>query len=441
MGLSSALYSGVSGLTTNGHAMSVIGNNLAHTNTTGFKGARTIFSDLLSSSVSGSGGVSQIGRGVGLSVVDNIFSQGTFESTESGLDVAIEGDSFFMLKQHGDKTMYYSRAGSFRFDENGFLINPEGYRVQGQQFNIETNELVPGDPSDIQVANTGLIKAHATTTMELNTNLDAKAAEPTNDAGVAIPFDHTNPDSYNYSSSTEVFDSLGNSHMITVYFRKEAADNNWDWYWTTETEDAAGNPLVIGGGDATAANVNQGMGTVDPNNLLTFDANGDILTPVAEVALPAINWNNGANNSAIKISFDTTQYNSDSIVISQNQNGYGAGELTSVDINEKGMVVASYSNGEQINIAQLTLSKFQNPGGLEMAGSNMYVATAAAGPPRFGLPGPELGKIFTNSLEQSNVDMSAEFVRMIAVQRGYQANSKIITTIDELLGEVINMKR
>jgi flagellar hook protein FlgE len=129
------------------------------------------------------------------------------------------------------------------------------------------------------------------------------------------------------------------------------------------------------------------------------------------------------------------------VVISQNQNGSGAGNLTGVEIDPDGIVVASYSNGEQTKIAQLVLGKFINTGGLALAGSNLYTETTSSGAARTGLPGPELGKIFTNSLEQSNVDMSAEFVRMITVQRGFQANSKIITTVDELLGELINLKR
>jgi flagellar hook protein FlgE len=129
------------------------------------------------------------------------------------------------------------------------------------------------------------------------------------------------------------------------------------------------------------------------------------------------------------------------VVISQNQNGFGAGNLTGVEIDPDGVVVASYSNGNQANVAQLILGKFVNPGGLSLAGSNLYRETTQSGPPRTGIPGPELGKIFTNSLEQSNVDLGAEFVRMITVQRGFQANSKIITTVDELLGELINLKR
>ena len=431
MGISSALYSGVSGLQTNSHAMSVIGNNLAHTNTTGFKGARTVFSDLLSASVSGSGGSSQIGRGVGLSKVDNIFSQGTFESTESGLDVAIEGDGFFMLKEPGDDTMYYSRAGAFRFDQNGYLINPEGYRVQGQPFDRASGVLTPGEPRDIVVTDTGLIPASMTTTMELNNNLNAAELPPT---PVPAGFDHTNPESYNYSMSTQVFDSLGNPHLITSYFEKDAAaDNTWNWYWSAENADGD----TIGGPAAAVGGQSGPMPTQ-----IVFNENGIIDPPIGPQALGAIDWVNGSNPAQnIELTFDTTQFNSASVVISQDQDGLGSGDLTSVNINEEGIVVASYSNGEKINIAQLALSKFQNPGGLRLEGSNLFVATAAAGPPRTGLPGAELGKIFTNSLEQSNVDMGNEFVRMITVQRGFQANSKIITTIDELLGELINLKR
>jgi flagellar hook protein FlgE len=223
--------------------------------------------------------------------------------------------------------------------------------------------------------------------------------------------------------STQIFDSLGNAHLVTTYYEKDPVANTWNWYWGAE--DSTGAPIG-------------GPGGVQ----LVFDENGILDPPIGPQTIGPIDWGNGSDTAqAIDLTFETTQFHSDSVVISQNQNGFGAGDLTSVDINEEGIVVASYSNGEQINIAQLALSKFQNPGGLKLQGSNMFVATAAAGPPRTGLPGAELGKIFTNALEQSNVDMGNEFVRMITVQRGFQANSKIITTIDELLGELINLKR
>ena len=422
MGMSSALYSGVSGLNTNSQAMSVIGNNLANTNTVGFKGSRTVFADLLSSSINGSGGASQVGRGVGMSKVDQVFSQGTFESTESGLDVAIEGEGFFILKEAGNETPYYSRAGAFRFDDNGYLTNPEGYRVQGKTFNAVTGILNPGNATDIQVADTGLIQGQATSTLKITTNLNA--SEPI----IATAFNLADPATYNFSSSTQVFDSLGNPHLLTTYFTKTGS-NAWAVNWSAEN--AAVPPVVL-------------TGTLTP---LAFTSDGVLVgttavPPVATTAtIPALAWANGTTATAVDITFDTTQFNSASVVISQDQNGFAAGNLTGVDIDADGIVVASYSNGEQTKIAQLVLGKFVNPNGLSLAGSNLYNETTSSGPARTGLPGPELGKVFTNSLEQSNVDMGAEFVRMITVQRGFQANSKIITTVDELLGELINLKR
>lgn len=424
MGISSALYSGVSGLNTNASAMSVIGNNLANTNTIGFKGSRTVFSDLLSSTITGSGGLSQVGRGVGLSTVDQTFSQGTFESTESGLDIAIEGDGFFLLKEPDNDTTYYSRAGAFRFDDSGYLVNPEGFRVQGKLFD-DNGDLEAADATDIQIQSSGLIQGNVTTEMTLTTNLDA--TEPV----IAAAFDPTDSTTYNYSSSTQVYDTLGNPQLLTTYFIK-TADNTWSWAWSAETDDGTG--TVMQGIFADAL-------TFTADGILTNAALDPPQDTVGQIAAADLDWNNGTTPTAIDITFDTTQFNSESVVISQDQNGYGAGNLTGVDIDSDGIVVASYSNGEQTKIAQLVLGKFINPNGLDLAGSNLYVETTTSGAPRTGLPGPELGKVFTNSLEQSNVDMGAEFVRMITVQRGFQANSKIITTVDDLLGELINLKR
>jgi len=428
MGISSALYSGVSGLNTNGQAMSVIGNNLANTNTLGFKGSRTIFADLLSASVNGSGGQSQVGRGVGMSKVDQIFSQGTFESTESNLDVAIEGAGFFMLKEPGDATNYFSRAGSFRFDQDGYLVNPEGLRVQGKAFD-ENGMLEAGDATDIKVSSSGLVQGNVTSTLQLTTNLDS--TEPI----ISTAFDYTDPSTYNYSSSVQVFDSLGNPQLITTYFTK-TADNTWNASWSAEKDDGTG---TIMSGTFAAPLV------FTPNGILTNAAATPPTDTTATIPSGAgagqLDWNNGTTPTPITITFDTTQFNSESVVISQNQNGFGAGNLTGIDIDSDGIVIASYSNGEQTKISQLVLGKFVNTGGLALAGSNLYTETTSSGAARTGLPGPELGNIFTNSLEQSNVDMGAEFVRMITVQRGFQANSKIITTVDDLLGELINLKR
>jgi len=444
MGITSALYSGVSGLNSNSQAMSVIGNNLANTNTLGFKGSRTVFSDMLSSTISGSGGQSQVGRGVTISKVDNIFSQGTFEATASDTDVAIEGEGFFVLKEEGNDTALYSRAGAFRFNEDGYLVNPEGYRVQGKGYDAN-GDLIAGDPGNIQVEDVGLKAAKATNVVNLNFNLDSSAvvlAPAYTAAGAYDPENNpVDPASINYSSSSLLYDSLGESHLITMYFSKTAA-NNWEVRWSGE--DAAGVPLVA---DPLAAPLAGGNGVP-----LVFDVNGKLLDvngvndedpnyiPVT-APLAGLDFANGSAPVDIEIAFDTTQFNSVSTVIGQDQDGYAAGNLTNVGIDAEGTVIASYSNGEQNKIATMVLAKFNNPGGLELVGSNMFIGTDSSGTARTGLPGPELGKIFTNSLEQSNVDMGQQFVKMITTQRGFQANSKIITTVDELLGELINLKR
>ena len=216
--------------------------------------------------------------------------------------------------------------------------------------------------------------------------------------------------------------------MITAFWRLvDSATNQWDTGYTID-------------GDATTYTGLTGL-TFDPDGKLP-DTDGDgEPNPVIE-NITVADWGNGSElNQNIDLVFDCTQYDSDSVVIGQDQDGYGAGNLTNVAINEDGTVIATYSNGTQVNIATLVLGKFKNPGGLQLAGSNLYTETSDSGTPRVGLPGPELGNLFTNSLEQSNVDMGQEFVKMITAQRGFQANSKIISTVDELLGELINLKR
>ncbi|MDR2550764.1 MAG: flagellar hook protein FlgE [Desulfobulbus sp.] len=437
MGIQSAMFSGISGLNLNSQAMSVIGNNLANSGTLGYKSARSVFSDLLSSNVFGSGGVSQVGRGAGLSIVDSVFSQGTFETTSSGTDVAVEGVGFFVLKEPGNDTTYYSRAGSFRFDQAGYLVSPEGLRVQGKAFDqVNNTELLPIDPSDIRVNNLGLVEANPTTEVTFNTNLSENSTEI--GPGNIDPADRS---SYNYSASTKVYDSLGESHLVTAYWRLvDDTNNTWEAAYRVDNENGI-HPLGF--------NYTNFSGSLSGSqDQMEFDSKGQSLNrdgngapiPFTSVPIP-IQWGNGALDSTITFNFDCTQYNSDSIVISQSQNGYGAGELTNVAVNNEGIVVASYSNGRQINISQLVLAKFQNPGGLQLAGANRYTAPSEVGIVRIGLPGPELGKLYTNSLEQSNVDMGQEFVSMITTQRGFQANSKIITTVDEMLSELINLKR
>ncbi|MBD1400433.1 flagellar hook protein FlgE [Pelovirga terrestris] len=471
MGVSSSLYSGVSGLNANANAMSVIGNNIANANTVGFKSSRAIFGDLLSSQISGSGGASQVGRGVGLSIVDNIFSQGTFENTETNTDLAIEGSGFFIVSDPttGNAGNFYTRAGAFRFDAGGFLVNPEGFNVMG--YDLDANGNTVGDLQPIWVNTNSFTQSGPTGNVNLNTNLNSDAT--------AIPggFDISDPSvTSNYATSIQVFDSLGSTHLMTTYFTK-TADQTWDWNAVVDggeleagAVDSDGNAIVGAGIPGEFAIVGSGTLGFDPSgNLIVIDeqplysnitedppgsgtfvypldssAYGDPVEPKPKATIPGGNlpWGNGAlPTQEIAIDMQTTQYASPSVVVSQEQDGFGTGTLVKLSIDAEGYIVGNFSNGAPRKLMQMALAKFTNPNALDKIGNNMYSQSTSSGVPVVGTVGSGVGNIFTNALELSNVDLASEFVKMITTQRGFSANSKTITTTDEMLAEVINLKR
>nr|WP_320050087.1 flagellar hook protein FlgE [uncultured Desulfuromonas sp.] len=486
MGIQSSLFSGVSGLNANGNALTVLGNNIANSNTIGFKSSRTIFSDLLSAEVAGSGGASQVGRGAGLSTVDNIFSQGTFETTESNTDLAIEGPGFFMVSDPDEATIYYTRAGAFNFDETGTLVNPEGYAVQGYYLN-DAGETV-GDITDLQIETRSFSPANPTSKITLATNLNANSTYLGTQGDGVSPFDVTDPaDTSNYASSVRIFDSLGREHLVTTYFNKLDPDGNPDgiMQWESHTVvsgadvqdpvvdefvevgrsilsfDTGGrlvNVLDIGSTIAAGASTDaervydadgdlyESSATADPvtGDAYPLTTDVDVIDPQPTMSTVAggLSWVNEAEpTQQMAITFGATQYSSESDVISQTQDGYSTGTLVSLTVDNDGNILGNYSNGEPRKLARIALAKFSNPVGLDKAGNNLYMATDDSGSAIVGTVGSGVGKIFTNSLEMSNVDLAQEFVKMITTQRGFQANSKIITTTDELLGELINLKR
>ena len=413
MSVTSALYTGISGLNANGEAMSVIGNNISNVNTIGFKQGRMLFSDVLSSSVSRG---SQIGRGVQIEVIDNQFTQGSFESTESATDLAVQGDAFFAVKNSNGQ--FYTRAGSFHFDKDKILVNPAGDQVMGYGINQATG-LSNGTLDKIDLTNFASAQPQMTSLTKMVLNLDATAATPT------AAWDPANPvATSNFSSSISVFDSQGNAHTATVYFRKAAA-NSWDWH------------AIIP--DATAGSPIDGT--------LTFNASG-MLTAQTPAANANQNVTFGGGVTAPQpMAFDfgvnaTTQYASSSLVSSQSQDGYAQGNLVKITVDDKGYVNGIYSNGQLQKLAQVALARFSSPNGLSKIGGSLFQETADSGQPQItNAATPGVGKIFSNSLEQSNVDMAAQFVKMITTQRGYSANSKTITTTDEMLQEVLGLKR
>lgn len=439
MGVSSSLFSGVSGLNANGNAMSVIGNNIANANTIGFKSSRAIFGDLLSSQVSGSGGISQIGRGVGMSIVDNVFSQGTFENTETNTDLAVEGPGFFIVSDPttGNAVNNYTRAGAFRFDAEGNMVNPEGYNVMG--YNLDENGNTIGDLTPIRADTQSFTQAGPTSSINLNTNLDSDSVT------LGVPFDRLDPSgTSNYATSIQVFDSLGSTHLMTTYFTK-TAQQAWDWNTVVDggelTGGTAGELEVVGSG-SLGFDESGNLETVDGNSL--FDVNGDPVfpPPTADTTANALVWNNGAvQDQQVAIDMQTTQYASPSVVVSQEQDGFGTGTLVKLSVDEEGNVVGNFSNGTPRKLMRLALAKFTNPNALNKAGNNMFNESEGSGVPIVGTVGSGVGNIFTNALEQSNVDLAQQFVKMITTQRGFSANSKTITTTDEMLAEVINLKR
>lgn len=453
MGVSSSLFSGVSGLNANGNAMSVIGNNIANANTVGFKASRTIFGDLLSSQISGSGGTSQVGRGAGLSIVDNVFSQGTFESTELNTDLAVEGAGFFIVSDPatGNINNQYTRAGAFRFDSGGNFVNPEGYNVMGYELDSEGNTI--GDLVPIRANTQSFTQAGPTNNLNLNTNLDSDSQIIPIVAPATSAFDPLNPSATsNYATSIRLFDSLGSTHLMTTYFSK-TAEQAWEWNAVVDggelTGGTAGDLTIVGSGglnfDASGnvISISDAGGTYE---LYTTpgDTSSDPILPRPTVATTtgSLLWANGAvQDQQVAVDMQVTQYSSPSVVVSQEQDGYGTGTLVKLSVDNVGNVVGNFSNGQPRKLMRLALAKFTNPGALTKAGNNMWSVSTTSGVPVVGTVGSGVGNIFTNALEQSNVDLAQEFVKMITTQRGFSANSKTITTTDEMLAEVINLKR
>lgn len=439
MGLGSAMNSGISGLQAFSNSMSVIGNNLANTNTTGYKASRTLFSDLIPDNVFGTGGVSQIGRGATLSKVDNIFSQGSIESTNSITDLAIEGPGFFIVQAPGNQTSYYTRAGAFLLNGEGQLVSPEGYVVQGFQRLGDGN--FSDFVSDIQINTRSFVEAEATSQVNLTTNLNSQSEIKT--------WDINDPSgTSNFSITSLVYDSLGDTHLVTTYFTKTDI-NTWEYHQTTPAADVDTDGDTMND-DETIVQVGNGSFEFDENGILTSITNsggttihaGDTGWPKISIDTGNLDWINGSSaTNSIEFVMNLTQFATDSVVVTQESNGYASGNLSSIAIDNNGLITGVYSNGQTKDLAKLALAKFSNNNGLAKIGKNLFEATGASGPPDIGTAGSGVGKIFSYALEKSTVDIAEEFAKMIITQRSFQANSKTITTTDEMLNEVINLKR
>ncbi|MCM0754887.1 flagellar hook protein FlgE [Desulfovibrio aminophilus] len=548
MGLSSSLYAGISGLSVHSEQLTVISNNLANVNTVGYKGARMDFEDVMSQDYPTASGIAQIGRGVRVASVFNDFGQGSFSTTSESTDMAISGNGFFIVKVKDSESQYYTRAGNFRFDADGYLVDPHGYVLQGWAMEQTTTSTaavsttdtsnrrrIVGVPTDIRLENFQS-PPKVTSNINIVTNLDPSAVSASNSATnpyfamfenwngtAATPL---NEGLYSYSTSIKVYDEIGAAHTVTVYFDKVTLSDaggysTWEYMVTTQPADDG---RAFGGtriGDTSAAGVmmvgtltfrtgqlvSQSAFTLKSNaggnvkdlsawTLASFSTSGyPVFTPNF-LSQSNASLDNGVNALPIEMNFglrntDLTSNGGGSITrgwsspgvlatnaamvgndithvtllptaknpaisalatqsydtggsstLFQSQNGYTAGVLLNVSVSRDGVLSGQYSNGQTLELYSLTLATFTNQWGLRREGGNLFSETLKSGPALTGQAGSTgKGTVDGNSLELSNVDMATEFVNMITSQRGFQANTKVITTADSLLGEVIAMKR
>ena len=414
---------GLSGLNANASYLAVIGNNLANINTIGFKGSQVTFMDLVSQTLASSGqNPVQIGLGVVTGAISPVFSQGSIESTREASNVAIQGNGMFVISD-GNGGQFYTRAGGFSFDSAGRMVTATGSRVQGYtQIDPATGlPITTGAPTDIQFPPGVLQAPVATTQFQTVTNLDAGAV-----VGAA------------FTTSAQVFDSLGTPHISTITYTN-TAPGAWTYDITVPGAE------VTGGTAGTPFSVNNGTLTFGPGGLLT-QVNG---AAAADVAFVTPTWTNGA--SASNLTWDIvdanniaylTGFQTASSTSSISQNGSAAARTDSITISSDGTILAQLGAGQSVAVGQLALATFNNPKGLTKLGSNLFGSSASAGLQNVGVPGTGgRGTLIGSALEQSNVDIAQEFTQMILAQRGYQANSRSITTSDELLVETLNLKR
>lgn len=414
MSIMRSIQTGLSGLQANGRAMGIVGDNIANANTTGFKGGRAQFADLMAQSTLG------LGSGVVSMGAQQLFGQGDLEVTGQALDLAVNGPGFFMVRGQsaGREGTFYSRAGQFGFDPEGFVTSNGDMRLQGWMADGDGN-VRQGTPTDLELGGTRL-PPRPTSAITLNTNLDANAE-------ISPPWDPANPaDTSAYSTSVTVYDAQGKPIQADIYYTK-TADNAWEYH------------VMVDGGELDMGT--PGVPTEITSGALTFDGDGKLTNHTQG----AVNFSPQGASAPQDIAINlegSSQYAGEFSLRALEQDGFKPGELRDLRVEQDGRIVGSFSNGEEQVLAQVALANFQAPQGLERLGGNLWRATVHAGEPIVGAPGTgNLGGVVGGALESSNVDLAHEFVKMIAFQRGFQASSKTVTTGDQMLTEVINLKR
>ena len=408
--------SGLSGLNAAAKNIDVIGNNVANANTAGFKSSRAIFADVFASSLGG-GGSGNVGIGTKVASVQQEFTQGNITVTNSPLDVAINGRGFFRFESNG--TSAYSRNGQMHVDDNGYIVNSDNLRLTGYTVDSQSN-IVASAPVPLQLS-TSDISPSATTEVLGTLNLDSRSTP------IAAVFNPNNASTYTNSTSSAVYDSLGNAHALTFYFVKTATAGQWDMHATVDGGPVAAVDLGAGAGVPLTMNFNSS------GQLTTAQPMTGVAVTVATGAISPISMN---------INFTgTTQFGSDFGVTALSQDGYTSGRLVGFDIADDGIISGRYTNGQANTLGQVVLANFANPQGLRPTGNNLWQETSDSGGAIIGAPQTgSMGSLQSAAVEDSNVDLTQELVNMITAQRIYQANAQTIKTQDQVLQTIVNLR-
>lgn len=410
----------LSALDAHSTAIDVVGNNLANLNTPGFKTSVVSFHDLVTQSLGAGLGETQVGFGVGRPITIRQFSQGAIQSSSGPLDAAIQGDGFFVVKGAANETMY-TRGGNLQVDQQGNLTTATGEKIQGWTTKTAAGTIDTNAPIGDIVVPVGTLKPpKVTTTASLDMNLNA-AGDP------------ADPATGTFSRTLEVYDSLGNSHMLTFTFNKDATTGNL-WHYSITVPDA---------------DLNSAFTPVTGD--LTFDASGKLTSPAATDPMPQIAITGLKDGAAdMNITWNLydgatpriTQFSQPSAVSANAQDGAPPANLIRVGLGDGGKILAGYSDGEQEVVGQVAMALVRNPESLIAVGNNNYALSARSALPAVGLPNTGgRGNILGGAVEASTVDIAKEFTNLIVLQRGYQANARVVTTVDELSQETINLKR
>lgn len=402
-----AFSTSISGLQAAQKDMGVISNNIANVGTTGFKRSDSLFAELFTASLGGAG--TQPGSGVTLERIRSDFGQGSFEFTSSQLDLAIDGNGLFVL-QNGSETLY-TRAGAFRLDNDGFVVTESGANLQG--YGADDNGQINTAVGNLQITN-ALLAQKPTAEITFNGNLDSRATAPT-----TVPFDAPNPETYNFTSTTTVYDSAGAAHQVTLYFAKDVTVAN-QYNVTVSIDDV-----------------------VQPETASILFDNAGVLDATSATALNLASYAPAnANAQAININFASiTGYGATSATSSVTQDGYAAGQLAGFEFDRAGVAYATYTNGETRAVGQVALATFTNPSGLQSAGKTNFAESSTSGVASIGTPDSGArGIIRPSALESANVDLTVELLALIEAQRNFQSNAQAIQNANDASQAILQLR-